>query len=51
MFGRKRLISTFRDFHPGTAAGAVERVITDVGFFTGESARADDVTLLAVRYA
>ncbi len=51
MFGRKRLISTFRDFHPATAAGAVERVIKDIGFFTGESARADDVTLLAVRYA
>ena len=51
MFGRKRLISTFRDFHPNSAAGAVERVITNVGFFTGESPRADDVTLLAVRYA
>jgi sigma-B regulation protein RsbU (phosphoserine phosphatase) len=51
LFGRKRLISTLRDFHPLTAAGAVERVITDVGFFTGESPRADDVTVLAVRYA
>jgi sigma-B regulation protein RsbU (phosphoserine phosphatase) len=51
LFGRKRLISTLRDFHPLTAAGAVERVIADVGFFTGESPRADDVTVLAVRYA
>jgi sigma-B regulation protein RsbU (phosphoserine phosphatase) len=51
MFGRKRLIYTFSDFHPATAAGAVERVITDVGFFAGETPRADDVTVLAVRYA
>jgi sigma-B regulation protein RsbU (phosphoserine phosphatase) len=51
LFGRKRLMSTLRDFHPATAAGAVERVITDVGFFTGEAPRADDVTVLAVRYA
>jgi phosphoserine phosphatase RsbU/P len=51
MFGRKRLISTLKDFHPATASGIVERIITDVGFFTGEAARADDLTLLVVRYA
>ena len=51
LFGRKRLISTLGDFHPASAAGAVQRVITDVGFFTGEAPRADDVTVLAVRYA
>jgi sigma-B regulation protein RsbU (phosphoserine phosphatase) len=51
MFGRKRLISTLKDFHPATASGIVERIITDVGFFTGEAPRADDLTLLAVRYA
>jgi sigma-B regulation protein RsbU (phosphoserine phosphatase) len=51
MFGRARLASAFRDFHPATAAGAVERVITEVGRFAGEPPRADDVTVLAVRYA
>jgi hypothetical protein len=40
-----------KDLRPATAAGAVERVITDVGFFIGEAPRADDVTLIAVRYA
>jgi serine phosphatase RsbU (regulator of sigma subunit) len=34
-----------------TAAGAVERVVRDVGAFTGSAARADDITVLAVRYA
>ena len=51
MFGRKRLKKSLDGFHTSTAAGAIERVITDVGFFTGEAPRADDVTLLAVRYA